>query len=178
MQWLLDSFYYPALPLFSISHSYHYPLHILEYNVPEELGQLPLRFLLPHLHKAAITFRGRRAPPSEVTHSIRPVFSLLLAQLDLWLRADPPLWTTSSIQVPFGIILVTGQLPAGLRGETALRGAPSLQRGGKDLYRPAFSARGFTPAEMLHWIGASLVVVGSQIRLWYLVFQGGQKDAE
>lgn len=79
MQWLLDSFY-SALALSSIPHSAHYPLHILDYNVPEEFGQLPLRFLRPLFHKA-ITFRGRWAPPSEVTHPIGSIFSLLHAQL-------------------------------------------------------------------------------------------------
>lgn len=171
MQWLLDSFN-SALPLFSILRSAHYPLHILGYNVPEELGQLFQRFPLP----LAIAFRDSWAPPSEVTHPIGPIFSFLRAQL--WIRADSCsqqslVLITVSIEVHLCFILITAPLLANLKGKTALRRAPSLQRWGKNLYGPTFTARRFAPAEMLHWIGASLVAVGFQIRLWYL-----SQDAE
>lgn len=174
MQWLLNLFNYPP-PL--LLHSSHYSLHILEYNVPKELSQLPLRFLLPRLHKNAITFRGRWVPPSEVTHPIRPVFSVLWAQHYVCFGADPCPWQplvlmALLIQLPLCFILVTAQLPAS--PETALGGAPSFQRRGEDFDGPTFTARGFPPAEMLHWIGASLVAVGFQIWLWYLVSRGGQ----
>lgn len=172
---LILGFFSQLFLSFYIFHSSHSPLHTLEYNVPEGLDQLPL--FLPIFHQAVITFRGGWAPPSEVAHPIGPILSFLWAQLGMWLCPGRSLDLS---RVILCFIILTVQLPSSFGGETALRRAPALQRGGKYFDRSAFATRGFPPAEMLHWIGASFVTVGPQLLLWYLVFrgQGGQKYAE
>lgn len=143
-------------------HRSHYPLYILDYNVPQRVDGT---FLLPRLRKPVFTFGGGWAPPSEVTHTIGPSFSVLRAQWDLCRRVDPcPLQLLVLVSLPLCFILT--QLPARQSGETVLGRAPSLQWRAKDFDRPAFTTWRLPPAEMLHWVGASAVAVGLQ--LWWL----------
>lgn len=176
MQLILGSFSHLSLSIHNSSHS---SLHTLQNNVPEDHGQLP--FFLPRLHKDVITFRSGWAPPSEVAHPIGPILSFLRIQLGMWLSADLCLGQPLDLCcVILCIIILTVQLPASLGGEAALRRAPTLQWWGKDFDWPTFATRGFSPAEMLHWIGASFVTVSRHLLLCLLFCRGriGQKDAE
>lgn len=123
-------------------------LDILVYNGPEELGQLSQ----PGLHWLGVTLGDVGAPPPEVVHLVGPVLPPLLVQLRGRPGAAPPFGM--SLLVP-----VAAPLPAGLTREKDLRGVASLLRGGENLDGPAFAAWRFAPAEVLHWVGAPLVVV-------------------
>lgn len=139
-------------------------LDFLVYSGPEELGQLSQT----GLHCLVVPLGDIGAPPPEVVHLVGPVFAPLLVQL----RGRPGAGPSSRTSL---LLPVAAPLPAGLRRGKELGGVASLLRGGENLDGPAFAARRFAPAEVLHRVRAPLVVVG---RVPVLGAQDGQKNAK
>lgn len=141
-------------------------LDVLVYNVPEELGQLSQT----GLHGLVVAFGHVGAAPPEVAHLVGPVPAPLLVQL-----GRPGAAPSSRLPL---LVPVAAPLPASLARERRLDGVAPLLGRGQDLDGPAFTPRRLPPTEVLHGVGAPLVVVGRQVCA--LVFGGhdGQQDAK
>lgn len=105
-----------------------------------------------------------------MAHLVGPVSAPLLVQLG---RPGAAPSSRLPLHVP-----VTAPLPASLAGGGHLQGVALLLGGGEDLDGPAFTPRRLPPTEVLHGVGAPLVVVCRRVRP--LVFGGhdGQQDTK
>lgn len=103
-----------------------------------------------------------------MVHLVGLVFRPLLVQL----RERPGAAPSSQMSL---LVPIAAPLPAGLMREKDLGGVTSLLRGGENLYGPALAAWRFAPAEVLHGVGAPLVVVCRVPVFWA---QDGQKNAK
>lgn len=122
-------------------------LGVLDHDVSEQSEQGLLAPLVPGLHEATVTLAGWRLVPPEVAHLVGPVLLLLNGGLRV---------LTGQVALLQGIVQVMGQVTPFLLwvGPSGLL----LRHSSVHLDWPTLAPHGFAPAEVLHGIGALILM--------------------